>query len=47
MEIKKKKLVKIGDSHAFIVDAAYIRNGQISPDKLYNIEIKEADTNGT
>ena len=39
--VKNKKLVKIGDSYGFIVDMAYIRNGQISLEKNDDIQIEE------
>lgn len=41
--LKGKKLAKIGDSKGFIVDAAYVRDGQIVEDKLYDVSITESE----
>jgi len=40
-----KKIVKIGDSFALIIDKAYVNNEQINLDKKYDVYVEEADEN--
>lgn len=42
MQLKKKKLTKIGNSYGFTVPMAFVTNGQIDTEKLYDLDIKEA-----
>jgi len=44
--LKKKKLTTIGGSQGFIIETAYIRNGQISKDVLYDLVIKPSSDGG-
>lgn len=41
MKILNKKMTRMGNSYGFLVPAAFISNGQLSPSKEYNIELKE------
>lgn len=49
MEIlmKNKKLITVGESVGFTVDAAYIRNGQLKLGQYYNIVVKEVSSNAS
>lgn len=42
LPLKGKKLTTVGDSVGFTVDAAYVKNGLLKRDVLYDIIIKEA-----
>jgi len=39
VNIKNRKLTTIGGSQGFIVDKAYIKNGQLEKDKEYDLTI--------
>ena len=39
VKLKNKKLTTIGGSQGFIVDKAFINNGQLETDKEYNLTI--------
>ena len=45
IELKNKKLTSIGGSHGFIVDRAFVKNGQIKKDIEYNLEINLSSKN--
>ena len=39
--IKKRKLVKIGNSWGFIIPYSYYKNGLLNTNSKYNIDIKQ------
>ncbi|KKN56695.1 hypothetical protein LCGC14_0570120 [marine sediment metagenome] len=39
VKLRNKKLTTIGGSEGFIVDKAFINNGQLEKDKEYNLDI--------
>ena len=39
-----KPLLKWGNSHVIVVPAHYVKAGVLYLDKLYDIEVKEADS---
>jgi len=39
LKLKNKKLTTIGGSQGFIVDKAFINNGQLEKDKEYDLTI--------
>ena len=39
LKLKNKKLTTIGGSQGFIVDKAFINNGQLEKDKEYDLNI--------
>ena len=39
VKLKNKKLTSIGGSQGFIVDRAFINNGQLEKDKEYDLTI--------
>ena len=42
LKLKNKKLTTIGGSEGFIVDKAFINNGQLEKDKEYDLDINES-----
>ena len=41
IELKNKRLAKIGDSFGFIVDRAYVNNGQLVLNETYKLSIEK------
>ncbi len=46
IKLKNKKLTSIGGSQGFIVDKAFINNGQLEQDKEYDITINLSKVGG-
>ncbi len=41
--IKDRRIKSVGNSYCFLVDKAYIKNGQILKDKGYDLTISPSD----
>ncbi len=46
MLLKNKKITQIGGSKGFIIEAAYFKNGQISEDEEYDLDITPSKGDG-